>query len=89
MSFGRGILWRNMGVPVRLGPLDGRAIFFILLALYHIRLWTIALCIVGMIVLFLIERRGYSIPNLIRRAQVLMAGSWRPNQTARRFRSDV
>ena len=88
MSFSRGILWRNLGQPVRLGPFDGRATFFILLAVYHIALWTFILCILGMITLFLIERQGYKIPNLIRRIQVLLAGPLRPNQTARKMRSD-
>ena len=88
MSFGRGVLWRNLGQPVRLGPFDGRALFFILLAVYHIALWTFVLCVVAVLALFLIERQGYTIPNLIRRLQVLLAGPLRPHQSARNIRSD-
>ena len=89
MSFGRGILWRNLGRPVRLGPLDGRCVFFILLAAYHWALWTLILAFVGMLFLFWVERIGYSIPNLVRRASVLIMGPVRPHQSARPMRSDV
>lgn len=89
MAFGRGYLWRNLGLPVRLGPVDGRAVFLILLAMYNIALWTLILCVVGIVVLFMIERRGYSIPNIIRRLSAFLAGPFRPHQSARRVRSDI
>lgn len=89
MSFSRGILWTNLGRPVRLGPVDGRAMFFILLALYHWALWTLVLGVVGVFALFWVERLGYSIPNLFRKASVMVMGKWRPAQSARRIRSDV
>jgi len=89
MGFHSNLLWTNLGKPVRLGPVDGRALFFILLAVYHWALWTFALAILGMIGLFWIERLGYSIPNLIRRLNVLVMGKVRPAQSSRRIRSDL
>lgn len=88
MSFGSGILWANLGRTVRLGPIDGRAMFFILLAVYHWALWTLVLAIVGIAVLFWVERLGYNIPNLVRRLGVLIVGKVRPAQSARSMRSD-
>lgn len=84
----RGILWTNLGRPVRLGPVDGRALFFIILAVYHWALWTFGLAILGMIGLFWIERLGYSIPNLVRRLSVFVMGKHRPTQSSRSIRSD-
>ena len=85
---GRGILWRNLGLTTRLGPIDGRAALFILLAAYHWALWTLFLSIAVIVFLFWVERVGYSIPNLFRRVGVLMMGPHRPFQSARRIRSD-
>lgn len=87
--FGRGILWRNLGAPVRLGPLDGRATFFLLLFMYHWAIWTFVLCTVGTLALFIMERYDYTIPNIVRRFQVLIVGNLRPRQASRRLRSDV
>ena len=86
---GRGVLWRNLGNPVRLGPVDGRAVFFILIYAFHWAWWTFILGVVAITVLFMIERYGYNIPNLMRRTRIIMGGSLRPHQTARRIRSDV
>ncbi len=87
MSFGRGILWTNLGLPVRLGPVDGRATIFIVLAAYHWAIWTLVLAMVGILVLFWIERIGYTIPNLFRKIRVIMTGSYHPAQSERRLRS--
>lgn len=89
MSFGRGILWSNLGLPVRLGPVDGRAVIFIVIAAYHWALWTLGLAVVGILVLFQIERMGYTVPNLFRKISVLVVGKKRPRQTSRRLRSDI
>lgn len=89
MSFGSGILWSNLGMPVRLGPVDGRAVIFIVIAAYHWALWTLGLAVVGILVLFQIERMGYSVPNLIRKISVIIMGKKKPHQTSRKPRSDV
>lgn len=89
MSFGRGILWRNLGLPVKLGPVDGRVLIFLLLAMFHWAVWTFALAILAAIGLTLMDRGGYTVPNLYRRAQVMLMGKWRPRQATRRVRSDI
>lgn len=83
------VLWRNLGLPVRFGPLDGRAAVLMLLALYHWSKVTMGVALAGMIVLYVIEKQlGYSIPNMVRRVTVVLVGRHRPFQTARRIRSD-
>ena len=88
MALGRGILWCNLGRTVRLGPLDGRATIFILLAVYNWAIWTLVLAVVMTIVLFLVERQGYTIPNLVRRMSVMIMGRHRPASSYRSIRSD-
>lgn len=89
MSFGRGILWTNLGRPIRLGPVDGRATIFIIIFLYHWAIWTFVLGLCGILFLFWVERIGYSFPNLIRRLTVFMFGKYRPFQSSRKIRSDI
>ena len=89
MSFGRGILWCNLGRPVRLGPVDGRVLIFILLALFHWAVWTFALAFLAALGLAMVERSGYTVPNLFRRAKVFLMGKWRPSLVTRRVRSDI
>lgn len=84
-----GIIWSNLGKPVMFGPVDGRAVFFILIALYHWALWTFALAVAGILFLFWLQRLGYSIPNLLRRIGVLIMGNKRMHKTSRKMRSDI
>jgi hypothetical protein len=89
MSFGRGVLWCNLGRPVKLGPVDGRVLVFILLALFHWAYWTFALAGLAIVFMILLQRGGYTVPNLYRRARVMIMGRSHPALTTRRPRSDV
>lgn len=89
MSFGRGVLWCNLGRRVMLGPVDGRVLVFLLLALFHWALWTFALAFLAIIGVVLADRAGYTVPNLMRRASVFVMGRYRPAKASRRLRSDV
>lgn len=83
--------WRDTGRQVRfMGVVDGRAAFLLMLMIYHISWWTFSLAIGGIIVLVLLERKGYTIPNALRRLRVLLIGPVRPADTGtRRSRSDL
>ena len=89
MSFGRGILWCNLGKTVKLGPVDGRVLFLLVLAMFHWAKWTFGLAFLGIILLILMNRAGYSVPNLYRRLTVIIMGGWRPAKHTRKQRSDV
>ena len=89
MSFGRGILWCNLGRRVMLGPVDGRVLVFLLLALFHWAIWTFALAFLAIVAVVLADRAGYTVPNLYRRLAVFVMGRYRPAKTTRRMRSDI
>lgn len=78
------MMWRDSGQPVKLGPIDGRATIFIFFALYSMSLKAIFLCFVGIIGLVVLERFGYTIPNALRRLNVVVMGRHRVAVTARR-----
>lgn len=82
--------WRDSGRQVRfLGFIDGRAAFLLMLMIYHISWWTFGIAVGGMVALVLMERKGYTIPNAMRRLRVLLVGPVRPSDTGtRRSRSD-
>ena len=89
MAFGRGILWCNLGRPVMLGPVDGRVLVFLLLALFHWAIWTFSLAFLAIIGVVLAKRAGYTVPNLFRKGAVVFMGKYRPARASRRLRSDV
>ena len=72
-------MWRESGRYLTFFGIDGRAMFLILLVLYRPRLWTLGVAVLGMVMLILLERQGYTIPNAMRRLRVLFTG---PNKLA-------
>lgn len=84
----RSVLWCNISRTVKVGPLDGRAAIPLPIAVYHWSTVTLALSVVGMVVFVLIQRKGYTVPNMVRRLLALLGGKHRPFQTARPIRSD-
>lgn len=58
--------------------------FLLLLVLYRPRWWTLAVAIVGIIVLVLMEREGYNLPNALRRARILVMGPLKAAVVGRR-----
>lgn len=83
-----GIPWRNTGLPVKIGPVDARALAFILLFLFHIRLWTFLLCVFIIAVLSIVEYKGYTLPNALRTASSSLLGPKRESQSNKR-KSDL
>lgn len=77
-------MWRETGRSLTFFGLDGRAMFLLLLVLYRPRWWTLAVAIVGIIVLVLMEREGYNLPNALRRARILVMGPLKAAVVGRR-----
>lgn len=72
-------MWRETGRNLTFFGIDGRAMFLILLVLYRPRWWTLAVAVLGMGLLILLERQGYTLPNALRRLRVFFTG---PNKLA-------
>src|SRR3546814_2794835 len=61
--------WREaMRVP-RLGNLDARAFYAFLLCLFYWSWWTLGFCVLVVIVLWVVERFGMSVPRAFRRSE--------------------
>lgn len=84
-----GMSWRDTGRSMRFGPVDARVLGLVLFWMYHVKLWTFVAGMVGVIILAVIEWKGYSIPNALRRVSVFLMGTHRPAVSPRRLgRSD-
>lgn len=84
-----GISWRDTGRSMRFGPVDARILGLVMIWLYHVKLWTFAIGVIGVAILAIVEWKGYTIPNALRRISVFMMGTHRPAVSPRRLgRSD-
>lgn len=84
-----GISWRDTGRSMRFGPVDARILGLVMIWMYHWRLWTFVLGMVGVLILAAIEWKGYTLPNALRRMSVFIMGTHRPAVSPRRLgRSD-
>lgn len=79
------VKWHNTGRSVRFFGVDGKALFLLVLMIYHVALWTFVTAVAGITVLVLLERRGYSIPNALRRLRLFLVGNHRRAIVGRRL----
>lgn len=81
--------WRESGRTVRFFFVDGRAMLFLLVMLYHFSLFTFGLGVLALVILAVLENYGYNIPNAFRRLRIIIFGRFRPAVIGRRLgRSD-
>ena len=72
------MLWRDSARTPRLGPIDARAAWAMLIFILHISEATALLVLAVVIVLWLIERRGYTPDIALRVLRLKAAGRVRP-----------
>ncbi|MER2519571.1 MAG: IcmT/TraK family protein [Bdellovibrionales bacterium] len=78
--------WRNTQLPIRFFALDARAAAIILLFILHVRIWTLALCILAMLAFWGLERRGLTFASALRSLRCWLLGRDRPALRQRVFR---
>ena len=66
--------WRETGRHIKIGPLDGRLIIFIVLWLLFPSKFLFILIILAITFFYGLEYIGYTLPNAIRRFKVLVSG---------------
>ncbi len=74
MSFGTPLRWRETHRQPLLLIFDARLILLVLLMLFYIRIWTIALTVVTMIVLFFFARKKVGADDILRFIRARIAG---------------
>lgn len=70
--------WRNSFRPARFFMLDARVSIVLLLAMLHIRTWTIVLATIIILAFYWVERIGLDFPGAIRAVRQYVAGKVRP-----------
>ena len=66
--------WRDSARNVRFFIVDYRAMFPFLIFLFHIRLWTFAIGVLGMAFFALLERWGFTYAVFVRWLRAYIAG---------------
>lgn len=77
---GSPLWWRETQRQPKMMFFDGRVVILMVLAIMHIRIWTIALVVVAIAILTLMERKGVGADDIIRYTRSMIVG-WR--RTAR------
>lgn len=78
--------WRESGRQVKVGPLDGRLMLFIVLTLLFPSLTLLIITILVISFFYALDYIGYTLPNAYRKLSVLISGKkrngthyWRQN----------
>lgn len=79
--------WRETGRQVKIGPLDGRLMLFIVLLLLFPSMILLVLTLIAMAFFYFLDYIGYTLPNALRKIGVIIAGKnrqgvhyWRQNK---------
>lgn len=71
----RRSIWRDAALDPRIVGIDARAYFPILIALYYPRKWTFGVAALAIIGFFIMEKRGYTLPVLLRAIRHKLRGA--------------
>lgn len=69
--------WRETGRQVKVGPLDGRLMIFVVLLMLFPGLILLFLTLSAMIFFYVLEYMGYTLPNAYRKLSALISGKKR------------
>ncbi|CCD28928.1 TraK-IcmT (modular protein) [Candidatus Glomeribacter gigasporarum BEG34] len=71
----RHSVWRDAARPLRILGIDARAFFPLLMWLYHPRKWTFAAGMIAILGFFLMEKKGLTLPVLLRAIRHRLRGT--------------
>lgn len=71
----RRSIWRDASLTPRIMGIDARGYFPILIALYYPRVWTFGVAALAIGGFYLMERKGYTLPVLLRAVRHALRGS--------------
>lgn len=66
--------WRESGRSVKVGPLDGRLMIFIIIYFFKPSYFLLGLAVVAIIFFYTLDYMGYTLPNALRKFSVMMSG---------------
>lgn len=88
-EFGGHVYWRESQRPARLGPLDYRAIVFILPILLYFRFITVVIAIIALVAFWYLEKKKVQPDNVLRWIRATLAGNIRTSHGPTRQRKPV
>jgi intracellular multiplication protein IcmT len=71
----RRSIWRDASLTPRIMGIDARGYFPILIALYYPRVWTFGVALIGIGAFFFMEKKGYTLPVLLRAVRHRLRGT--------------
>tara|TARA_R110000850_G_scaffold226759_1_gene351933 strand:- start:69 stop:449 length:381 start_codon:yes stop_codon:yes gene_type:complete len=74
MYFGTPVFWRETHKQPRFLIFDGRLVLVLFLTIMHLRLWTIALSLITIGVLWFFDRKGISADSIMRFIRARIVG---------------
>lgn len=78
MSDRYGVPYRDTARPARFFFVDARALFPVVVWLFHMKTWTLAIAAISIGLLYLVERKGMNVPSAVRSMRSWLAGRGRP-----------
>lgn len=77
--------WRNSGGTVKFIFIDSRAAIFLIIFLFSVSVKTFILCLLGVSILSILEFKGYTIPNALRKLKITLFGNYKASVTTKRM----
>lgn len=75
------IYWRDSQRSTRFFMVDAKAVFPIVLFLFHARLWTFLTAISVMLIFWALERKGLNFTTALRTFRAFLIGQYRPRKS--------
>lgn len=66
--------WRESGRQVKVGPLDGRLMIFLVLFFLSPSFFLLYLSIIALLFFYYLDYIGYTLPNALRKFSVIVSG---------------
>lgn len=66
--------WRESGRTVKVGPLDGRLMIFLIIFIMNPSYFLFGLSIVAILFFYALDYMGYTLPNALRKFSVILGG---------------
>jgi intracellular multiplication protein IcmT len=70
-------MWRNTGLPVRIGPIDARALLPVMAFVVYWSWWTFYFAATGVVIFTVISWAGLTVPASLRALRRLIVGNVR------------
>lgn len=72
-----GVTWRNTGSRPRFFMFDSSVFFFLIAIFYSFTLVAFVISLICILILYILEKKGYTIPNALRKFRIVFTGRYK------------